>query len=89
MRQGTYPAPDSAFWSQVPTWTVCEAVALSLNIDPKKLKTHPLNGDAGLAVRYIPSLEFRARLELAQRCVGVTLQATNAEAVELRNPEPR
>jgi len=89
MQQGTYPSPNWSFWRQVPTWTVFEAVALSLNIDPKKLDTHPSHGRAGIAVQHIPPPEFHARLELALRCVGATLQATNAEAVELRNAEPK
>jgi hypothetical protein len=68
--------PDWSFWRLVPTVTLFEAVALSLNLDPRVLVPHPRGGrPAGLSVVRIPPPEFYFRLDLARRCINETLPA--------------
>jgi hypothetical protein len=65
-------APDWGWWSHVPTVTLHEAVALSLNIDPKQLRrasTHALIAGR----QFDEGPEFERRLALANRCLGDTL----------------
>lgn len=64
--------PDWAWWRHVPTVTLDEAVALSLNIDPRQLRrASTLALMAGR--RFDEGPEFERRLALANRCLGDTL----------------
>jgi hypothetical protein len=79
MRLDEDDAPDWSFWRQVPTLTLEEAVSLSLNIDPRKLVTHPAGGGcAGIAISRILPPEFYRQLDLATRCIGETLPAAKS-----------
>lgn len=63
--------PDWAFWRVLPAVAPWEAVALSMDVEPRKLLAHPYGGGAsGVAVSLIPPLGFSERLELANRCIG-------------------
>jgi hypothetical protein len=65
-------APDWNRWRHIPTVSLAEGVALSLNIDPKKL--HQPGGRALMAgKRFNEGPEFDNRLEQANRCLGVSL----------------
>ena len=65
-------APDWDWWRHVPTVALHEAVALSLNIDPKQLRRASTR--ALLAGRqFDEGPEFERRLALAKRCLGDTL----------------
>ncbi len=65
-------APDWNWWRHVPTVTLHEAVALSLNIDPKQLRRA---GTRALiaGTQFDEGPEFERRLALAKRCLGDTL----------------
>jgi hypothetical protein len=71
--------PDWGFWRHVPNVTLPEGVALSLNIDPRRLRPNRYSWRAGQA-RFDEGPEFENRLLLAQRCLGDTLPALNAVA---------
>jgi hypothetical protein len=65
-------APDWDWWRHVPTVTLHEAVALSLNIDPKQLRRASTR--ALMAGRqFDEGPQFERRLALANRCLGDTL----------------
>jgi hypothetical protein len=65
-------APDWGWWRHVPTVALHEAVALTLNIDPKQLRrASTRNLLAGRQFEEGP--EFEMRLALAKRCLGDTL----------------
>ena len=57
--------PDWNYWKNVPSWTILQAVALSLNIDPNKLYYRVLPGTMGLCKARVESPEFAKRLSLA------------------------
>ena len=58
--------PDWDWWRHVPTVSLHEAVALSLNIDPQKLRrAHDL-----IRRQFDEGPEFERRLALATRCLG-------------------
>jgi len=64
--------PDWSWWRHVPTVTLHEAVALSLNVDPKRLRKDDVHAwTAGRQFNEGP--EFENRLTLAKRCLGETL----------------
>jgi hypothetical protein len=76
MGLGEDAAPDWPYWGLLPTVTLWEAVALSLNLDPREFEPHPAGGrPAGIAIVCIPPPEFYRRLNLARRCIGETLPA--------------
>lgn len=65
-------SPDWDWWRHVPKVALHEAVALSLNLDPKRLRrasTHALLAGK----QFDEGLEFERRLALANRCLGDTL----------------
>jgi hypothetical protein len=64
--------PNWGTWAHVPSVTLPEAVALSLNIDPHKLRPNPHSWKAGRLL-FQEGLEFENRLMLAERCLGETL----------------
>src|SRR5882762_5634217 len=65
-------APDWDWWRHVPTVALHEAVALSLNIDPKQLRRASTRSlMAGR--RFAEGPEFERRLALANRCLGDSL----------------
>ena len=57
--------PDWNYWKNVPNWTILQAVALSLNIDPNKLYYRVLPGTMGLGKARVESPKFATRLALA------------------------
>jgi hypothetical protein len=66
-------APDWRTWKNIPTVTLYEAVALSLGIDPKKLRLNPKMQLFNAGKRYNEGAEFDARLFLVRRCLGESL----------------
>jgi hypothetical protein len=60
--------PNWSQWKHIPTVTLLEGVALSLNIEPKNLCR-----DWTLETRVDEGREFDDRLFLAKRCLGKTL----------------
>jgi hypothetical protein len=64
-------APDWRVWQHLPTTRLYEAVALSLNIDPKRLDWRPNHSSGGR--RFHEGPEFDNRMFLALRCIGETL----------------
>jgi hypothetical protein len=65
-------APDWEWWKHVPTVTLREAVALSLDLDPAR--SLELRGSS-------ERREFEKRLALATRCYGESLEGLNRVAV--------
>jgi hypothetical protein len=65
-------APDWGFWVHVPSVTLHEGVALSLNIDPKRLR-RPTGRAIIAGKRYDEGPDFDRRLELSKRCLGDSL----------------
>jgi hypothetical protein len=59
-------APNWRKWKHVPTVTIYEAVALSLNIAPERLRRNPHSWMAGRAI-FDEGVEFEERLFVAQR----------------------
>lgn len=60
----------------MPTVSVFEAVALSLNVDPRVLRPHlPKGATSGVPISRIPPAEIYPRHNLAMRCIGETLPA--------------
>ena len=57
--------PDWSFWKNVPHWTILQAAALSLNIDPSKLRYRVDPGTMGLGKTRDESPELEKRLSLA------------------------
>lgn len=61
--------PDWKFWKNVPNWTILGAVALSMDIDPKKLHYKSHRKTSGIMIEWVEvrdeSPEFEKRLELA------------------------
>ena len=57
--------PDWNYWKNVPNWTILQAVALSLNIDPNKLYYRVLPGTMGLGKTRVESPGLEKRLSLA------------------------
>jgi hypothetical protein len=63
--------PEWAFWCLLPAVKMWEAVALSLDIDPRQFLPHPAGGGSGgVAVSLIQPPIFSERLDLANRCFG-------------------
>jgi hypothetical protein len=81
-------APDWVWWRHVPTVALHEAVALSLNINPRQLRrasTHAL--PAGRQFEEGP--DFEQRLTLARRCLSATLPGPeNSVAVRYYDEAP-
>jgi hypothetical protein len=65
--------PEWAFWLLVPTVTPFEAVALSMDVDPKWLVEPDGRRRSGLAWVMFPPAGFIYCLELTRRCIGETL----------------
>lgn len=59
--------PDWNYWKNVPYWTILEAVALSMHIDPNKLRHRKPPGTMGVVDVRDESPEFEKRLSLALR----------------------
>ena len=62
--------PDWDYWKNVPNWTILEAVALSMDIDPNKLhykSHHKPPGMIGRVEVRDESPEFEKRISLAIR----------------------
>ena len=61
--------PDWNYWKNVPEWTILEAVALSMDIDPNKLHYKSHRKTSGIMIEWVEvrdeSPEFEKRLELA------------------------
>jgi hypothetical protein len=64
-------APDWRIWQHLPTAKLHEAVALSLNIDPKRLDWRP--DDFSGRRQFNEGREFDNRMFLGVRCLGETL----------------
>jgi len=82
-------APDWDWWRPVPTVTLYEGVALSLDINPDQLRR--ANTNAIMAGRrYAEGPEFERRLALAKRCLGETLPGPlNRMAVDYYDEDPK
>ncbi len=96
-QQSGYPAtidrggggrkPDWRFWRHVPATTLVEAVALSLDIDPKKLRFGRNAWRGGR--KFDEGAEFENRLELTRRCLGNSLAGpVNWLAVRYEDAHP-
>lgn len=72
MAVGIDRAPDWSIWRHIPTAKLHEAVALSLNIEPKKLRRNPRGRLTGKP-SFDEGQEFNDRVFLAERCLGNTL----------------
>jgi hypothetical protein len=71
-------APNWRIWKHVPGPKLYECVALSLNIDPRKLRHHPqawMTGGPGRPAVpvFLEDQEFQERWLVAQRSLGSTL----------------
>jgi len=72
-------APDWGWWKHVPTVTLREAVALSLDLDPANIG----------ALNFSTYREFESRLALAKRCLGESLDGpVNRVAVWIEGDKP-
>jgi hypothetical protein len=80
-------APDWRVWHNLPTARLHEAVALSLNIDPKRLDWSPNYLSGGRQFR--EGIEFDDRMFVARRCLGETLPGPeNRWAVHSDDADP-
>jgi hypothetical protein len=79
--------PDWSFWRHVPNVTPPEGVALSLNIEPRRLRPNPNSWMAGKAL-FREGPEFEKRLLLAQRCLGDTLPTIDSVASHYLGDDP-
>jgi hypothetical protein len=72
-----YPPPDWDYWRNIPTLTLFEAVALSLNIEPRFFAEHPAHPPSTISpiTALVRPAVFHERLDLTQRCIGETLPA--------------
>jgi hypothetical protein len=79
-----YPPPNWRYWGIVPTVSLFEAVALSLNIEPRFFEAHPAHvpSTMSLIIALVQPPAFHERLDLARRCIGETLSAANARGGE-------
>jgi len=66
---GNSREPNWRKWHQMPEWRLWEAVALSLNIDPDKVKTNR-NAWMGAAHPFAEKGDFSDRLEIVRRNIG-------------------
>jgi hypothetical protein len=81
-------APDWGWWRHVPTVALHEAVALSLNIDPGRLRRAGAR-EMIAGRRFDEGPEFERRLTLAKRCLGETLPGPlNFAVVHYEDAEP-
>jgi hypothetical protein len=81
--------PDWTYWLHVPDVSPVEAVALSLDIDPKSLSI--VQGVHGRSLRGVPeaeAAEFAKRLDLTKRNIGPTLVVMNGREHQ-RGEEPK
>lgn len=69
MRQDENREPDWSIWAAVPTVLLWEAVALSLNIEPRTVRRpqHQWMGGPGVALLFNESATFDDRLLVAER----------------------
>lgn len=87
------PTPDWIFWRAVPTVTLSEATALSLNIDPRHFHIRAVScpeepGYHHFEWNYPPD-QFYPLIELITRCVGKTLPEATPQDAEPREVEDR